>query len=116
MMGFGGPCNFTPAYSGRLKVEFFGDVTNNTGGNITNLNIRYGTGIPPSFNAVATGTVAIGNSPAVGHPTANSLSMFALSAVITGLTPGTQYWLDMVGSTNANTSTISNVSCNAMEF
>jgi hypothetical protein len=93
----------TPARNGILLVNFTGTVqtpVNATAGNgLGNLQIRYGTGTIPQNGAAATGT-AVGAAVSAGISNANGATFvdrrpFALTAAISGLTVGTQYWLDV---------------------
>lgn len=115
MMGLGvSTCRITPVYSTRIHVTIDGNVVNNTAGQVTNLRIRYGSGTGPSNAASATGT-AVGSITAYSGVTGN-LTGFSKTALITGLTPSTTYWLDIAMSTSANTGTIAGVTCTAYEF
>jgi len=93
---------FTPATS-RCLVTICGALNTASAGNNNNHQIRYGTGSAPVAGAALTGT-AVG--PAQRIATADS-SAFSVSAIITGLTPGVQIWIDLgftrvAGSTNHN--------------
>jgi hypothetical protein len=63
-----------------------------TGGDGWNIKIAYGTGGAPAKNAAATGT-ASGNT-ATGTGT-TAILFSCVSALITGLTVGTQVWVDL---------------------
>lgn len=116
MSGFGvTTCRVTPAYSGRLMVHFYGQVSNNTVGNSMSWNIRFGTGAGPADGAALTGTL-IGPSMNATAPTANYLVPMVAGGAVTGLTPGVTYWLDIVRATSANTLTMANVTCTAVEY
>jgi hypothetical protein len=118
MQGFGSVCKLTPAYSSRVKVSFIADIANNTGTtNTSAYNFRYGlvSGGTPAFNAASTGS-AVTNTMTVTHPVASANQHISLDGIITGLTPGTAYWFDMILNSSANTSTLSNPNCNVMEF
>lgn len=114
MMGLGTTCKLTPVYSTRIRVEFMGSVENNTSGNTSSINIRYGTGTAPANGVALTGTALLNTVVAGG--TGPQEYPFSIGGIITGLTPGTAYWLDMSLVASSNTSTVLNLSCNAMEF
>lgn len=119
MMGMGSTCHLTPSYSGRMRVTFDGSYVG-TGTNNINFNVRYGTGTAPANAAAASGTI-VGPTVSYAVTSAEVTSFgqpFSLTRIITGLTPGTAYWLDMSISTNgtATTATISSVNCAAQEF
>jgi hypothetical protein len=83
------------------------------------IGMRYGTGSAPSHGAAPTGTL-IPNCPAAfGHSaSANYAVPFSLAVIITGLTVGTTYWLDVqYGSSAAgSTAKLNTVSLCAIEF
>ena len=92
MAGLG--LQITPVNSGTVEVWLTGSVRNNTAGSGANMQFVYGTGTPPANGAASTGT-AIGTgiqSVAVGG---TNTTPFTLLAAITGLTLGTQYWIDL---------------------
>lgn len=96
MMGIAG--SITPAFSGRLFVSISGSIGSNTttAGRGAKVQMRFGTGGAPANAAALTGT-AIGSLVqwlSFGT-TANIKSPFCLTAVTTGLTLGTAYWLDL---------------------
>jgi hypothetical protein len=115
MLGLGSSCKITPIYSGRIHVEIYGFHLNNTAADTNTLSLRYGTGIVPVASVAVTGT-QIGNTTQ-GTAAAGSYAMsFALGGIVTGLSIGTQVWIDLAGITNGGTGTVSTLSCNAMEF
>lgn len=115
MMGLGSTCKITPVYSGRLLVTIDGIVGNNTVGNASTIQVRYGTGTAPANAAALQGT-SVGNSMGYGNGGSASNVPFSATRVITGLSAGTQYWLDLVLVASANTSTLTGISCTAVEF
>jgi hypothetical protein len=115
MLGLGvSTCRLATTYGTRLHVAIDGNVVNNTTGNGTAMQFRYGTGAGPANAAAITGT-AIGNSVSYGNGTSISNVPFSLTRIITGLSPATTYWFDLVVANN-NTSTLSNITCTVMEF
>jgi len=115
MMGMGATCHLTPTYSSRVDIDFVGTVTNNTAGNVTSMNIRFGTGTAPANGAALTGTALLNTVTSGGGTGALQAPSFHLPAIATGLTPGTAYWFDMSIAASANTSTISNMNCTLRE-
>lgn len=94
MQGMAG--SFTPLATGKAFLSVSGSMWNNTAAGLVNsVRLRYGTGTPPILGAAATGT-AVGGFAARGPATgATGFVPFCLNAVVTGLTPGTAYWLDV---------------------
>lgn len=116
MCGYGSTMKLTPVNDGRVLVNFQGSMNGSlTGGQVYTAVIAYGTGTPPVAGAAAAGTV-VGQSVILQEMVANYLVPFAVSALITGLTVGTQYWFDLLITTNGGTNTINTASGNAMEF
>jgi hypothetical protein len=105
----------TPVRSGLVLVTFSGIMSNNTTNAITGFDIRYGTGTPPVNGAAATGTVA-GPATQAHIYSANIYLPFSLSAMITGLTLNTQYWLDMRQVVASGTGSLLSVTCSAFEL
>lgn len=119
MMGVGSTFAITPVKSTRIHVNVYGDGANSLALDGCVGQISFGTGAAPANGAAASGTV-ISGAAFLNVPTSVSAtvgSFFALSAVITGLTPGTAIWIDIqLKATTAGTASISNVSCNAFEM
>lgn len=115
MMGLGTTCHITPVYSSRVKVEFIGGIANGAINNSITVKLFFGTGAAPANAAAITGT-QVANALLTNQNTAANFSAFAQGGIITGLTPGTAYWLDLSLAASANTSTMAGISCNAMEF
>lgn len=118
MMGLGvTTCRITPVNSTRLDVTIDGIGYNATTGGLVVLTLRYGTGAGPANGAAVTGT-AVGNTQVLENGTAGGLQVgFSRHAILTGLTPGTTYWLDLaVASGGAgNTAFIRGATCSATE-
>jgi hypothetical protein len=113
--GMGSTCHLTPVYSSRVRVEFNFVAANTSATGLTITQIRYGTGTAPSNGAAAAGT-AIGSDMATESTIASALVPVSQSAIITGLTPGTAYWFDIVQQASVGSCSIVNVSFSAMEF
>jgi hypothetical protein len=116
MAGLAG--SITPGATGRILITVCGYLSSSLAGAFTGVGlIRYGTGTAPAHGAALTGT-AVG-AQSLGHSTtANFTLPFSISAVVTGLTLGTAYWLDVVYASNSASSTakLSNATICAMEF
>lgn len=96
MMGLAG--SITPITTGRLLIIISGNLTNSTAaaGDGAKAQIRYGTGSAPANAAALTGTT-VGNqvSSVLERATASDLQAFTCQAIVTGLTIGTAYWIDI---------------------
>ncbi len=92
MAGYGK--TFTPKSTGRVLILLITEANNNTAGDGVSLQINYGTGTAPSSGAAVTGTQA---SPAasITAAAASANVTVTLFAIVTGLTIGTSYWLDL---------------------
>jgi hypothetical protein len=117
MMGLGSSCHMTPAFSGRVKVEFLGIAVSSIG-NTTTLTVRYGTGTAPSNGGAVTGTQIGSILQIAGQSGASLAPPFANGGVITGLTAGTAYWFDLELSTSSASTSAQAIglSCSAFEF
>src|ERR1700680_2582009 len=105
----------TPAHSGNVLVIVSGTLTNGTTGDGASLQIRYGTGTAPTNGAALTGT-AVGNNIADNNPVTNKIP-FSVQAVVTGLTAGTAYWVDVgLAAITGGTASIATVSVSALEL
>lgn len=89
---------FTPNVTGRVLILVTGNLTNSTAtaGDGAKAQIRYGTGAAPANAAALTGT-AIGSilTSVLERATASDLQPLCLVGVASGLTVGTQIWVDL---------------------
>jgi hypothetical protein len=115
MMGLGSTCKLTPVYSGRIKVDFQGSGRSSVTSSSNVIQLRYGTGTAPVNGAGLVGTT-LGSSVNVQVQFAAEEMPFAVSGIITGLSPGTAYWFDLSVVVSSGTNTLDGVACNAMEF
>ena len=93
-----------------------GDVANNTTADGAKLGLYYGTGTAPANAAAITGT-AIGAVPVYSAAANNQRVPFNITVIITGLTLGTAYWLDlMLGAVTGGTAVVKNLTVTAFEF
>ena len=118
MMGLGAV--LTPQFSGRVFVCVNGNLTNSTAaaGNGAKVQIRFGTGTAPANGAALTGT-AMGSiqTSVLERATANDLQTFCVLAIVTGLSLGTQIWLDIsLAAVTAGTGLAKNINISAMEI
>jgi hypothetical protein len=117
MMGLGWV--FTPQASGRVSISVNGQISNNTAADGAACQLRWGFGTPPVNGAAAVGTQILGtsalltgnaNTAAAGFP-------FALDGLLTGMTPGVPFWVDIsLRALTGGTATISNVLPSFYEF
>jgi hypothetical protein len=114
MMGLAGA--ITPGTSGTVLVTICGQMGNTVSGDGCKYQIRYGTGSAPANAAALTGT-AVGPQPnPIFFPTPSYTSPFSITAVITGLTPGTAYWIDLtLAAVTGGTASVANVGVSAIE-
>ncbi|WP_426418467.1 hypothetical protein [Bradyrhizobium genosp. A] len=115
MMGLGSTVTLTPTYSGRVMVSFQMGISNSIASSGNTVSLRYGTGSAPANGAAITGTQA-GSIITGQMQTAAFILPTFVSAIITGLTPGTAYWFDLSLTVTGGTGTVNSVSGNAMEF
>ncbi len=111
MMGLGSVATFTPRRNGKAFMQFIGGMQN-TGANISECQLKYGTGTAPVNGATATGTFISGFVPMTG----TGLTSFTSGGVATGLVAGTTYWADLALLAVAGTASIANLSFSAFEI
>ena len=106
----------TPACTGNLLVTVSGDLSNGTISDGCIIQIRYGTGTAPTNGAAAAG-VSVG-SPVKAISTAAAAKMpFSTSWVVSSLTVGTAYWVDLgEEAITGGTCTIENVNTTVSEL
>ncbi len=97
---FGIGAVFTPTASGKVLVILVSMIQTTVAG-LGQFVMRYGTGTPPATGALASGTT-VGYIYQTGQGAAPDGATW--SAVITGLTVGTQYWFDLSGAGTGATS------------
>ncbi len=117
--GFGAiasiPCALTPTVTGRVLVAWSGDIVENATAQTATLQMVYGTGAAPANGSAVTGT-AIGGELAWVSLTGQLTIPFALTYLITGLTPGTAYYFDIAGKSSAGTAQLTNCNFMAVEL
>ena len=97
----------------RVFVTVNGQIVNGTATDGAKVEIRMGTGAAPSNAGALAGTV-YGSQQAATTLAGEGAIPFSLTALVTGLTAGTQYWIDVdLAAITAGTATISSVSVSA---
>ena len=121
MQGLAG--TITPAVTGKISITISGTIIESgitAAGSGIEYQISYGTGTAPTTNAALTGTQA---GTVQEYMLANTVTAadvfvpFSVTVVVTGLTVGTAYWIDLAAEAVANTGfTFSNVNIAASEI
>ena len=98
---------FTPGSSGKVMFIITGTAFTNTATQAAQLIPRYGTGTAPGANAAVAGTAAT-RARFVNSYTAFAEVGFAFAGIISGLTVGVTYWIDLaMGMASSGTATVS---------
>jgi hypothetical protein len=122
MQGLAG--SITPVTSGKILVMISGTVANSSTTAKTGIKyqLSYGTGSAPANAAALTGT-QVGNpqswtNPSTASAAADVAVPFSIHAVISGLTIGTAYWIDLAAEavTTASTGSLTNISISVIEL
>jgi hypothetical protein len=114
MMGLGGTASITPVLAGRIKLVINGNIVATNGQSAT-AQLSYGTGTAPVNGAAVTGT-QIGSQIVQTALTGYLSTPFSLTAVISGLTVGTAYWLDLALKSSSGNVSVTTVGVSAMEL
>lgn len=104
MMGLGSTCTYTPQGSGKIMVTVTGFTDTSATGSTAQISLYSGSGSAPSNAGTVTGTVA-GPVLSLRAAAAGAGGGFAITELITGLTPNTATWLDLALSSANGTST-----------
>ena len=108
----------TPQVTGRILVILAMRLANNTASDGVSARMRFGTGTPPANGAAPAGTV-IGAGPALVN-NANTAALAVpinLVGVMTGLTPGVAYWLDVIlAAVTGGTASLVGIQAQFLEF
>lgn len=109
--------SFTPNFSGRVLILVSGYLSNGTASAGAKTQIRHGTGTAPINGAALVGT-ADGNFVAIQNGTSPMAAIpFAMQVILTGLTIGTAYWIDLsLASLTSGTSTLFNPNFSIIEL
>ena len=90
------------AKSSQAWVTVDGQLTNLNSNGQTNAVLCYGTGTPPTNGAAQTGTILTQPASFVSAlGTGRATTPFSLSAVVTGITVGAPYWIDLAVSVSS---------------
>ena len=100
MMGYGrtpnGVFNFVPTIAGSsVLLMISASIACSVASGMSVVGIRYGTGTPPANGQAATGTAGPAYVRA-GATAANEPDFFTIPMVVTGLSVGVTYWVDLV--------------------
>lgn len=119
MAGLGSTVSFTPVASGDVLIVF--GFTINNPNNTSNSNagsLRYGTGTAPANGAALTGTQVAKQTfeAPTGGGQLSAFSPMTLTALVTGLTPGTTYWADLGLTPSGGTLDIFSVTAAVVEL
>lgn len=113
MMGLAG--TITPVVTGRICITVSGDVFNPNIGDGATVQLSYGTGAAPANGAALAGT-QVGTAVKYVAATVAAKVPFSVTAVVTGLTLSTAYWIDLaVAATTGGTASVNEVSISAFE-
>jgi hypothetical protein len=93
----------TPQVTGKLKILISGGAGTSAGAANVAIQGRYGTGTAPPNGGMSAGTV-FGQPQTVRAPAAGTWwsSSFTVADIISGLTPGTAYWVDLAFNTSTS--------------
>ena len=117
MMGLSsGTTRITPALSGKVLITVTGNMANSIAGDGASIQLRYGSGSGPSNAAALTGT-AVGVYKNMISSTAGGKQGFVISSILTGLTVGTGYYIDVgLKAVTGGTANIYDVDVTAVEL
>lgn len=118
MMGIGSVCTITPGRSTRVFATIYGNMGNNTANDGGAAQGHFGTGTAPINGAAAAGVIFTGNGFITNNAnTANMTATVTVAGMLTGLTPGTTYWIDVsLQALTGGTATFQNVTCVGFEM
>lgn len=111
MMGLAGA--ITPVRAGRITLTICGNIVATNGQSAT-AQLSYGTGVAPVNGAAVTGT-QVGSQIVQLALTGYLSTPFSLTAVITGLTVATAYWLDLALKSSSGNVSVTTVAVSANE-
>lgn len=114
MMGLAGA--ITPRVTGKIFVVISGSISNDTATDGAQVQLRHGTGTAPTNAAALTGTTG-GGLVKFTQALAGQEQQFSSQYIVSGLTVGTAYWLDVgLAAITAGTANIYDVSLTAYEL
>jgi hypothetical protein len=106
---------FTPSGSSRGVVMVNGQLGNTGTPNTSNAQIVWGTGTYPGRGVSITSATVVGGVASMMTSRAGESTSFALTALLTGLQIGQEYWVDVAFSAATGTATLSQVTITALE-
>jgi hypothetical protein len=107
---------FAPAKSGKYLLIFNGQALNTTSPDGSQIELRYGTGTPPSNGAALEGTVIANANAIITTAANNQRTGFSIATYLTGLTVGTTYWLDLsLAATGGGTASLAALGITGIE-
>jgi hypothetical protein len=115
MAGLAG--SITPTSSGIIIIIINGDGFNTTAADGYEIQISYGTGTAPVNGAAVTGT-QVGGLLVMTRAQAASVKIpFSANAIVTGLTVGTAYWIDLAfAAVTGGTGTLNDIGLSVIEL
>ncbi len=106
----------TPQVTGRVHVTITGVVAQSTTADGAFWDIKMGTGAAPANGAATTGT-SYGSQQSMTFLTGVLKVPFSITALVTGLTVGTAYWIDLdLARVTGGTATMTQVAVSAFEL
>ena len=100
-MGLGSETYLTPISSGRVQITVMGFYQGTAVNNQAFVSVYDGTGTAPGYSFTPTPTGSnLGGSPVLIVNTVNTPVSFSFQMLRSGLTLGTQYWFDLITSSN----------------
>ncbi len=114
MMGLAG--SITPNKSGTVLLIISGTISNSKNTNKSLVQLYTGTGTAPTNGVAITGT-ARGTQQTASIEATSAEEPFCVTALATGLTVGTAYWIDLgvASSATSGTASVSNITISAVE-
>lgn len=108
--------SFTPVFSTRMEISICGNIAQSTTADGAGVQLSYGTGTAPANAAAVTGT-QVGSLTTMTFLTGVLLVPFSLTAIVTGLTAGTAYWVDLaLKAVTGGTASVTNLSVSVCEL
>lgn len=115
MLGVAG--SITPKATGILLIIINGVGFNTTAADGYKVQISFGTGTAPTNGAALTGTQAGGVVTCTRAQAASVHIPYSTNAIVTGLTIGTTYWIDLAyAAVTGGAATVSDVSLTVIEL
>jgi hypothetical protein len=109
---------FVPTTSTRAFVVLDGQLGNNSNGQASDFQLLYGQGVAPAYGTLVTNTngIYVGGAVNMVASRPNDLNPFSVSALLTALIIGQQYWIGAAFRAEGGTATLSQMSVTAFEI